>query len=155
MARRSRTDRCVTPSLPWPPDRPPGERHGQMRIGILRTGTLAAALGEGWARAGHEVVIGGRSHVKAEKLAERLEHKVLAVAPREAVTGRDAVLLAVLTTASVSGPAPPTAAPSPRWPMPPSSGPNPTCDLASPHRCPQDTDTDRLQSVAAEGVPSA
>ncbi|MDQ0779876.1 putative dinucleotide-binding enzyme [Streptomyces aurantiacus] len=66
-----------------------------MRIGILGTGTLAAALGEGWSRAGHEVSIGGRSQVKAEKLAERLGHGVLAVAPREAVVGRDAVLLAV------------------------------------------------------------
>nr|WP_128380834.1 NAD(P)-binding domain-containing protein [Streptomyces cavernae] len=66
-----------------------------MRIGILGTGTLAAALGEGWARAGHRVAIGGRSQVKAEKLAERLGHEVLAVAPHEAVTGRDAVLLAV------------------------------------------------------------
>lgn len=66
-----------------------------MRIGILGTGTLAAALGEGWSRAGHEVTIGGRSQVKAEKLAERLGHGVLAVAPREAVIGRDAVLLAV------------------------------------------------------------
>jgi len=66
-----------------------------MRIGILGTGTLAAALGKGWARAGHELVIGGRSQVKAEKLAERLGHGVLAVAPREAVIGRDAVLLAV------------------------------------------------------------
>ncbi|MFD5516401.1 NADPH-dependent F420 reductase [Streptomyces sp. NPDC127066] len=66
-----------------------------MRIGILGTGTLAAALGEGWARAGHEVVIGGRSRIKAEKLAGRLGHGVLAVAPREAVAGRDAVLLAV------------------------------------------------------------
>ncbi|NEA62469.1 NAD(P)-binding domain-containing protein [Streptomyces sp. SID12488] len=66
-----------------------------MRIGILGTGTLAAALGEGWARAGHEVVIGGRSQVKAERLAERLGHGVLAVPPREVVTGRDAVLLAV------------------------------------------------------------
>jgi predicted dinucleotide-binding enzyme len=66
-----------------------------MRIGILGTGTLAAALGEGWARAGHELAIGGRSQVKAEQLAERLGHGVLAVAPREAVVGRDAVLLAV------------------------------------------------------------
>ncbi|MFF0010354.1 NADPH-dependent F420 reductase [Streptomyces sp. NPDC005374] len=66
-----------------------------MRIGILGTGTLAAALAEGWARAGHEVAIGGRSQVKAEKIAERLDHTVLAVTPREAVTGRDAVLLAV------------------------------------------------------------
>lgn len=66
-----------------------------MRIGILGTGTLAAALGEGWARAGHEVAIGGRSRAKAEELAERLGRDVLAVAPREAVTERDAVLLAV------------------------------------------------------------
>lgn len=66
-----------------------------MRIGILGTGTLAAALGEGWAHAGHEVAIGGRSQLKAEKLAERLGHGVLAVAPREVATGRDAVLLAV------------------------------------------------------------
>ncbi|WP_371662264.1 NADPH-dependent F420 reductase [Streptomyces sp. NBC_00280] len=66
-----------------------------MRIGILGTGTLAAALGEGWARAGHEVVIGGRSQVRAEELAERLGRGVLAVSPREAVVGRDAVLLAV------------------------------------------------------------
>ncbi|MFC4469604.1 NADPH-dependent F420 reductase [Streptomyces xiangluensis] len=66
-----------------------------MRIGILGTGTLAAALGAGWARAGHDVAIGGRSQAKAEKLAERLGHGVIAVAPREAVIGRDAVLLAV------------------------------------------------------------
>ncbi|MFI6338729.1 NADPH-dependent F420 reductase [Streptomyces sp. NPDC050535] len=66
-----------------------------MRIGILGTGTLAAALSEGWARAGHEVAIGGRSQAKAEKLAERLGHGALAVTPREAAAGRDAVLLAV------------------------------------------------------------
>jgi predicted dinucleotide-binding enzyme len=66
-----------------------------MRIGILGTGTLAAALGEGWARAGHEVVVGGRSQARAQELADRLGRGVRAVVPREAVTGRDAVLLAV------------------------------------------------------------
>lgn len=66
-----------------------------MRIGILGTGTLAAALGEGWARAGHEVVIGGRSRVRADALAERLGRGVHAVDPRDAVIGRDAVLLGV------------------------------------------------------------
>lgn len=66
-----------------------------MRIGILGTGTLAEALGEGWARAGHELVIGGRSQAKAQKLAGGLGRGVRAAAPREAVTGRDAVLLAV------------------------------------------------------------
>ena len=66
-----------------------------MRIGILGTGTLATALGEGWARAGHELVVGGRSRAKAQKLAGRLGGGARAVTPREAVTGRDAVLLAV------------------------------------------------------------
>jgi 8-hydroxy-5-deazaflavin:NADPH oxidoreductase len=66
-----------------------------MRIGILGTGTLAKALGAGWVRAGHELVVGGRSQAKAQELADRLGGGVKAVAPREAVTGRDAVLLAV------------------------------------------------------------
>ncbi|CNG70779.1 putative dinucleotide-binding enzyme [Mycobacterium tuberculosis] len=66
-----------------------------MRIGILGTGTLAAALGEGWARAGHELAVGGRSDAKAQELADRLGRGVRAAAPREVVTGRDAVLLAV------------------------------------------------------------
>ncbi|GII66766.1 NADP oxidoreductase [Sphaerisporangium krabiense] len=66
-----------------------------MRIGILGTGTLAAALGEGWARAGHEVAIAGRSTDRARALADRLGPAVCAVTPRQAVAGRDAVLLAV------------------------------------------------------------
>ncbi|MEU4657131.1 NAD(P)-binding domain-containing protein [Streptomyces sp. NPDC023723] len=66
-----------------------------MRVGILGTGTLAAALGERWARAGHEVALGGRSSAKARELAGRLGAGVHAVAPRAAVAHRDAVLLAV------------------------------------------------------------
>lgn len=66
-----------------------------MQIGILGTGTLAAALGESWARAGHQLVVGGRSQAKAEELAARLGRGVRAVALREVVIGRDAVLLAV------------------------------------------------------------
>ncbi|MGW4637435.1 NADPH-dependent F420 reductase [Sphaerisporangium sp. NPDC004334] len=66
-----------------------------MRIGILGTGNLAEGLGTGWVGAGHEVVIGGRSPAKARGLADRLGRGVRAVTPREAVTGRDAVLLAV------------------------------------------------------------
>ncbi len=69
-----------------------------MRIGILGTGTLAAALGAVWARAGHEVVIGGRSADKARALAERLGGGARAVPPREAAAARDAVLLAVAWT---------------------------------------------------------
>jgi predicted dinucleotide-binding enzyme len=67
-----------------------------MRIGILGTGALAGALGAGWTRAGHEVVVGGRSRAKADALAGRLGGAARAAAPRDVVTGRDAVLLAVL-----------------------------------------------------------
>jgi predicted dinucleotide-binding enzyme len=43
-----------------------------MRIGILGTGTMAAALAEAWALKGHEVIIGGRSEKKSAALAGRL-----------------------------------------------------------------------------------
>ncbi|WP_435822130.1 NADPH-dependent F420 reductase [Actinacidiphila alni] len=66
-----------------------------MRIGILGTGVLARALAEGWARAGHEVVVGGRSAERAHKLAEAVGRGVTAAGPRTAAAGRDAVLLAV------------------------------------------------------------
>lgn len=52
-----------------------------MRIGILGTGTLATALGTVWRRAGHDVVLGGRSPA--------------AVPLPEAARDRDAVLVAV------------------------------------------------------------
>lgn len=67
-----------------------------MRIGILGTGTLAEALAMSWARAGHEVAVGGRSQAKARALAERLGNAVHAVPLRDVARGRDAVLLAVL-----------------------------------------------------------
>ncbi|MEO3749103.1 NAD(P)-binding domain-containing protein [Streptomyces sp. B6B3] len=97
IARPARTDRCVSTSLPWLTTRSAGDarRETAMRIGILGTGALAAALGEGWVRAGHAVVIGGRSPARAERLADRLGGGARAVPPREAVVGRDAVLLAV------------------------------------------------------------
>ncbi|WP_227983097.1 NADPH-dependent F420 reductase [Nocardia spumae] len=69
-----------------------------MRIAILGTGTLAAALGGGWARGGHDLVVAGRSADKAAALATRLGSRARAAAPREAVTGADAILLAVTHT---------------------------------------------------------
>jgi predicted dinucleotide-binding enzyme len=67
-----------------------------MRIGILGTGALAEALGIGWVRAGHEVVVAGRLSARAEAVAERIGGSARAADPREAVADRDAVLLAVL-----------------------------------------------------------
>ena len=62
-----------------------------MQIGILGTGTLATALATAWSEAGHQLVIGGRDHAKAQALAAAVGGR--AVPPRE-VDG-DAVLLAV------------------------------------------------------------
>lgn len=66
-----------------------------MRIGILGTGVLAVGLGTAWARAGHEILIGGRSAEKAEAAAALIGASARAVPAREAVADRDAVLLAV------------------------------------------------------------
>ncbi|WP_158889544.1 NADPH-dependent F420 reductase [Amycolatopsis anabasis] len=66
-----------------------------MRIGILGTGALAIALGGAWTRAGHEVLVGGRSPDKAAAAAARMGGPAQAVAPAEAVIERDAVLVAV------------------------------------------------------------
>jgi predicted dinucleotide-binding enzyme len=66
-----------------------------MRIGILGTGTLAIGLGTAWTRAGHEVLIGGRTPDRAEAAAATIGEPARAVSLREAVVDRDAVLLAV------------------------------------------------------------
>lgn len=66
-----------------------------MRIGILGTGTLAVALGTAWTRAGHEVLVAGRSPDKAASAATKMGDKAQAAAAPEAVTARDAVLVAV------------------------------------------------------------
>lgn len=67
-----------------------------MRIGILGTGTFAGALATGWARAGHDIVIGGRSPAKAEALAEKVGGVARPLA--DLPDGADAVLLAVTWT---------------------------------------------------------
>ncbi|MCK7622183.1 NAD(P)-binding domain-containing protein [Streptomyces sp. RS10V-4] len=65
-----------------------------MRIGIVGTGNMADALGGQWARAGHDVLVGGRDADRAAALAERIGAR--AGGPRDAVGhGTDAVLLAV------------------------------------------------------------
>lgn len=69
-----------------------------MRIAILGTGVLAAALGARWTRAGHVVTVAGRSSVKAQALAASLGGDTEAATVREAVVDVDAVLLAVAWT---------------------------------------------------------
>jgi predicted dinucleotide-binding enzyme len=65
-----------------------------MRIGILGTGGMAAALGGAWTAAGHDVLIGGRSRERAERTAGLVGaagHGSLA----DAAHHGDAVLVAV------------------------------------------------------------
>ncbi|MFD7707619.1 NADPH-dependent F420 reductase [Streptomyces sp. NPDC059785] len=65
-----------------------------MRIGILGTGGMADALGTRWARAGHDVCVGGRDAARAAALAARLggrSGELRAAAEH----GTDAVLLAL------------------------------------------------------------
>lgn len=41
-----------------------------MRIGFLGAGTMASAFAPRWAKAGHEIFVGGRTAAKAQRLAE-------------------------------------------------------------------------------------
>ncbi|CAM5309497.1 NAD(P)-binding domain-containing protein [Streptomyces viridifaciens] len=71
-----------------------------MRIGILGTGSMAAALGGAWVRAGHEVRVGGRDVAAARKLAVGIG-AVGGGEPTEAVRFGEAVLVALPATAAV------------------------------------------------------
>jgi 8-hydroxy-5-deazaflavin:NADPH oxidoreductase len=81
-----------------------------MRIGVIGAGTMAGALGEGWARAGHEVMVGGRSRQKAAELAARIgaasgdlrQAAAFGEATLVAVTG-DAVLDALRQAGAAEG----------------------------------------------------
>ncbi|KIF73747.1 NADP oxidoreductase [Streptomyces sp. 150FB] len=64
-----------------------------MRIGIIGTGIMARGLGAHWARAGHELLIGGRSAAKAQDLARTLGAR--SGTPEEAALFGEATLLAV------------------------------------------------------------
>lgn len=65
-----------------------------MKIGVLGAGRMAEGLVPHWVAAGHEVMIGGRTPLKAEELAARVgaRHGTL----REAAEFGDAIFLAVL-----------------------------------------------------------
>ncbi|MEW1930155.1 NAD(P)-binding domain-containing protein [Streptomyces sp. NPDC088360] len=67
-----------------------------MRIGVLGTGNMADALATHWARAGHEVTIGGRDARKAERLAARIGGGTESGSLRSAAeAGQDVVLAAL------------------------------------------------------------
>jgi predicted dinucleotide-binding enzyme len=68
-----------------------------MRIGILGAGAMAAALGGGWVRAGHDVLLGGRNPDRTTAQAKRIGASAGSFA--EAAAHGDVVLLAVRSEA--------------------------------------------------------
>ncbi|HWD83464.1 MAG TPA: NAD(P)-binding domain-containing protein [Kribbella sp.] len=64
-----------------------------MRIGTLGNGLMAEALAGGWVRAGHTVMIGGRSAERAAEVAERVG--AVPGTLEDAASYGDVVLLAV------------------------------------------------------------
>ncbi|MGW1327848.1 NADPH-dependent F420 reductase [Streptomyces antibioticus] len=66
-----------------------------MRIGVLGTGNMADALATHWARAGHEVTIGGRDAHKAERLATRVGGGAKPASLRAAAESGQVVLAAL------------------------------------------------------------
>ena len=72
-----------------------------MRIGILGNGLMAEALGGGWVKAGHDVMIGGRSLERAAVVAGRIGATTGSL--QEATTYGEVLLLAVPADAAVSG----------------------------------------------------
>ncbi|WP_225882330.1 NADPH-dependent F420 reductase [Streptomyces aureocirculatus] len=65
-----------------------------IRIGILGTGAMAAALGGAWVRAGHEVMVGGRDAAAAARTAAGIGAAGYG-SPAEAARYGEAVLVAV------------------------------------------------------------
>ncbi|WP_199547898.1 NADPH-dependent F420 reductase [Streptomyces sp. N35] len=66
-----------------------------MRIGVLGTGNMADALATQWARAGHELTLGGRDPAKARRLAERIGGGAQGAGLRGAAQSGDVVLAAL------------------------------------------------------------
>jgi predicted dinucleotide-binding enzyme len=66
-----------------------------MRIGILGTGTMATALGQAWARVGHDLAIAGRSPARATTVATQIGDRARAVPASELADASDVVVIAV------------------------------------------------------------
>ncbi|MFJ4090974.1 NADPH-dependent F420 reductase [Kitasatospora sp. NPDC089913] len=66
-----------------------------MRIGVLGTGNMADALATHWARAGHEVTVGGRDAAAAARLARRIGGGARAAGLRSAAASGEVVLAAL------------------------------------------------------------
>ncbi len=66
-----------------------------MRIGVIGAGHMARALGAGWVRAGHQVMLGGRTPERAVKAADHIGPGATGGGLREAAAYGEVTLLAV------------------------------------------------------------
>jgi 8-hydroxy-5-deazaflavin:NADPH oxidoreductase len=68
-----------------------------LKIAIVGTGGVGAALGMRWGEVGHEVAYGSRApqSEKVQQLVAKSGAKAFATGPREAIEGAEAILLAV------------------------------------------------------------
>lgn len=66
-----------------------------MKIGVLGTGGMAAALSQGWSSAGYSVDVAGRSEEAARRIARDLGDGVRAATPAAVARDSDIVVIAV------------------------------------------------------------
>ncbi|WP_395297407.1 NADPH-dependent F420 reductase [Kitasatospora hibisci] len=66
-----------------------------MRIGVIGSGAMATALGGAWARAGHDVLVGGRDPGAASRAAAAAGGGTRNGTPADAAESGEAVLVAV------------------------------------------------------------
>jgi predicted dinucleotide-binding enzyme len=68
-----------------------------LKVAVLGTGGVGAALGTRWGAAGHAVTYGSRAPTseKVQQLVAKTGSHATATAPREAIVGADAILFAV------------------------------------------------------------
>jgi predicted dinucleotide-binding enzyme len=72
-----------------------GGGQSALKIGIIGAGRIGGALGEHWAKAGHEVMLSSRHPEKLKELAARLGPRARVGTPREAAAFGDVILVSV------------------------------------------------------------
>jgi len=71
------------------------KRKFAMKIAVIGTGNVGGALAQGWAKAGHSVVLGVRNAADPKVVALVRETKAEVKTPADAVAGADVVVLAL------------------------------------------------------------
>lgn len=73
----------------------PAGGQAPVKIGVIGAGRIGGALGELWAKAGHELVLSSRNPDRLKDLADRLGARVRAGTAKEAAAFGDVILMSV------------------------------------------------------------